>query len=632
MKFFKNKKGEALARPDGHVRLSQVVSTFGPGAMVDLVDQAVIVSGLDAWEYSKFDTMPVLEELRLREHIVNRYRIDLAPDQAFRLPPAGKDDEATPWSGIPVIEFPHWFVCQGCDALVRAGDGLELTKSGRREHDCASKRGSSRCVPVRFVGACPHGHLQDYPWTYFAHEAGACVGGTLKLREGSAGDFSQIRVVCSCGAPPRRLVDAMMKETRPKCDGRRDWLGPGGTEPCNERLHLLVRTASNGYFPQVLSALSIPEPQRDLARDVHRVWAFLEKVATVEDLSGLRKFIAAQTLEPIAKYNDVDIVATVTALREGKKVETVPLRVAEYKRLVDSPLSIPDGPADDPNFQSQRIEVPKSLEAYVRRIVLVHKLREVRAQIGFTRLEPPTMDAQGEIDLDVELSPLTLRRTWLPATEVWGEGVFIELSEEAIEKWSLRPAVSARRDALFAGHQEWVKSFMARSPVRAEKDGKAKKREEPPFLSLRFYLLHTLSHMLISAISLECGYAASAIRERIYCGPTEDDDTPMAGILLSTGTSGSEGTLGGLVEQGRKLPSHLRRALEDSTLCSNDPVCAQHTPAGDPSERYLEGAACHGCLFVAECSCERFNRYLDRALVVRAMGHDPELAFFGQPA
>ena len=105
----------------------------------------------------------------------------------------------------------------------------------------------------------------------------------------------------------------------------------------------------------------------------------------------------------------------------------------------------------------------------------------------------------------------------------------------------------------------------------------------------------------------------------------------MAAILLSTGSPGTEGTLGGLVEQGRNLRRHLRRALRLGELCSNDPVCAGHSPQKDYSERYLEGAACHGCLFIAESSCERFNRYLDRSLVVPTLGHPEELAFLGLP-
>ena len=101
----------------------------------------------------------------------------------------------------------------------------------------------------------------------------------------------------------------------------------------------------------------------------------------------------------------------------------------------------------------------------------------------------------------------------------------------------------------------------------------------------------------------------------------------MAAIFIMTGTSGAEGTLGGLVEQGRSVGRHLRRAWDMASLCSSDPVCAHHSPI-DKSGRHLEGAACHGCLFVAEPACERFNRYLDRALVVPALGHPADLEFF----
>jgi hypothetical protein len=197
--------------------------------------------------------------------------------------------------------------------------------------------------------------------------------------------------------------------------------------------------------------------------------------------------------------------------------------------------------------------------------------------------------------------------------------VFIQLDEKAVRAWEARPAVKEREQELRGGFHSWASTL-------AKGDGPG-----PAFPGARFYMLHSLAHLLISAISLECGYSASAIRERIYCGPSAADlNTPMAAILLSTGSSGTEGTLGGLVEQGRRITEHLRRAYDLGRLCSNDPVCAGHAPHDDPSERHLEGAACHGCLFIAECSCERFNRYLDRTLVVPTVGHVESLAFFGK--
>src|SRR5690606_32307954 len=130
--------------------------------------------------------------------------------------------------------------------------------------------------------------------------------------------------------------------------------------------------------------------------------------------------------------------------------------------------------------------------------------------------------------------------------------------------------------------------------------------------------------LLINAISLSCGYPASSIKERIYCS----EEGGRAGILLYTGSPSSEGTLGGLVEVGRDIVTHLRMAAEMGRLCSNDPVCAQHDPNGDRDKRHSEGAACHGCLLIGEPSCERGNRDLDRTLVVPTVEHR-DAAFLG---
>ena len=118
------------------------------------------------------------------------------------------------------------------------------------------------------------------------------------------------------------------------------------------------------------------------------------------------------------------------------------------------------------------------------------------------------------------------------------------------------------------------------------------------------------SHLLLTAVSLECGYPASSIRERVYAFDGG------YGIMLYTGTPDAEGTLGDLVEAGTRIAAHLRAALELGRLCSNDPVCAQHDPQSPHEIRFLHGAACHGCVLVAETSCEQQNDFLDRSLVV----------------
>ncbi len=602
-------------QPEGKTRLSQVVTTFGPGAMVDLLDHAVIVGGLEFWHYeTKKHGIPVLAEPRLRDAVAEHLRAmerDLALENAFREPPAGDDKDPTRFSGVQVLEFPQWFVCQNpdCRALMRSSQ-LEIS-SGRYVHACTRTK-ATECVPVRFVSACACGHLDEFPWIWFAHrDRERCAAPSLRLVEGATGDFSEVRVRCACGATAP-LSAAQVKDANPVCSGRRPWLGPDADEPCEERQRLLVRTASNSYFAQVVSALSVPEHGRELENIVRQHWAFLKK-ATPANLPTVKELDDGVRVA-LAPYDDAKVLQVIAALREEKLIPREPLRTAEFNQfMAQKAEGAGELPSSTDSFFARRVMPVGGLPPGLGSLILARKLREIRVQVGFTRLEPVTANLQGEYDLKVRTAALSQIANWLPATEIRGEGILLALDEKTVHEWEARPAVMERGRALLAGYDEWAETVPGAAP----------------FPGVRFYLLHSLAHLLMSAISLECGYAASALRERIYCAPA-DAPLPMAGILISTGTPGSEGTLGGLVEQGRRLRTHLRRAYDLGVLCSNDPVCGTHSPAEDPGERFLEGAACHGCLFVAECSCERFNRYLDRALVVPTIGHPAEAAFFSE--
>jgi hypothetical protein len=248
------------------------------------------------------------------------------------------------------------------------------------------------------------------------------------------------------------------------------------------------------------------------------------------------------------------------------------------------------------------------LTSKLSRVVKVHRLREVIAQVGFTRFEAAVSDVNGELALDVERADLSLNQDWLPAVENRGEGILIGFDGDAIREWRKRGAVSRRETQLFEGFKAWQRANQADSAT---------------FPGAPFIMLHSLSHLLITAVALDCGYAASSIRERIYTGESG------YGILLYTASPDAEGTLGGLVEAAGRIDRYLRQALELGQLCSNDPVCAQHRSDAWEEDRFLHGAACHGCLLLAESSCERRNDFLDRALVVPTVD-GADAAFFNE--
>ncbi|MCH7688168.1 MAG: DUF1998 domain-containing protein, partial [Planctomycetes bacterium] len=240
-------------------------------------------------------------------------------------------------------------------------------------------------------------------------------------------------------------------------------------------------------------------------------------------------------------------------------------------------------------------------------------LREVRALIGFTRIESPG-DYESLADFPPEQQMRLSRGNppWVPANEIRGEGIFFQFSEDQIANWLLR--CNDLDFQFFKAHKGW----RADRGLTPPEDG---------YPHLRFVLIHSFAHALIRQLSLECGYTAASLRERIYSRNPGGDRPEMAGVLIYTAAPDSEGTLGGLVSLGEPavLERHLNQALDSMRLCSSDPLCAEHHPGKE--ETSVHGASCHACLFAPETSCERGNKYLDRTVLVPTVDQD-KFAFF----
>jgi hypothetical protein len=147
-------------------------------------------------------------------------------------------------------------------------------------------------VPVRFVRGCRRGHIGDIDWYVFVHRGtGPCRRPLWMDERGTSGDLAEVWVRCECGQE-RRVSEAAPANTRAlgPCDGKRLWLGPYTAEACVESNRMLVRTASNSYFPQTMSVISLPDRNERVARAVAQVWEdFLETVGTLEQLREERQ-------------------------------------------------------------------------------------------------------------------------------------------------------------------------------------------------------------------------------------------------------------------------------------------------------------------------------------------------------
>jgi hypothetical protein len=420
---------------------------------------------------------------------------------------------------------------------------------------------------------------------------------------GSTGDLSDVRIVCDCGAA-RSMSDAAEPRNLGKCNGSRPWLDD--TEgACDQTNKLLLRTASNAYFPQLLSVISIPDSLQKAEAAVIELWdGFLCNIQSIEQLMIARSLVA-ELDKRLGDLSNEQVFDLIQLIRDGKQLSSIakPVKEVEFDALSDAKIEqgtdLPDG-----DFFARRLDPgmwsAAPLAPAILNVVQVHRLREVVALLAFTRFEPDAPDVTGELKLQVTPAPIVRNPKWMPVAENRGEGIFLQFDPQVIQQWAQSPAALKRAEELNESLERW-------------------KHDHPgattEFPGLPYIMLHSLSHLLISAISLDCGYPLSSLRERIYAPDSQGAMDGRYGILLFTASSGAEGTLGGLVHSARDIRRHLLRALEIGRLCSNDPVCSSRTIPHGGVDR-ISGSACHGCLYISETSCERFNQFLDRSLVV----------------
>ncbi|MBA2224546.1 MAG: DUF1998 domain-containing protein [Thermogemmata sp.] len=388
---------------------------------------------------------------------------------------------------------------------------------------------------------------------------------------------------------PKALEDIL------QCTGNRPWLGPKGREKgaCPYPPRFLERLASNLYFPKIASSILIPpfsDPIRRIIDDSHN-WCFLTSGLTEggePDDIRLRHFAELNRLD----LNRLRKVVRQKLRGEGLSTTHEPVeryRHSEYRALLEAQTR-PDEEfvTRHPNMTDYEADT----RSFFDKIVLVEKLAETRVLIGFSRINSP-LSPDFERD---NLCPLSRKpQQWLPGVRVYGEGIFLKLNERAVQEW-------------FQNIDQRYNSI--RQNLKHTYD---KLNRTPRPLSPRFFLLHTLAHVLIRRLTYECGYGTASLRERLYC--SEDSKHPMSGLLIYTAAGDSKGTMGGLVEQGKpgRLEPLLMRALEDSLWCSADPLCVESHGQGIDS---LNLAACHACCLLPETCCEEGNRLLDRVALV----------------
>jgi len=645
-----------------NVRSSQILSPFGVGQIVNFPEEvSVMICGLSLWDetIARAKINQGADRITEDELRFNETRLQNLLNVSYFVKPleyktsGAKNNHLK----IPAVRFPGWHYCTNprCGRMKQ----VPLYKASTRIECTSCSQGTNhnfKMIPVRFVATCPHGHIQDVPFKEWVHNGPVPNDG--KRHElsyhtgGGSGDLGSITLKCTCNE--RRSLGGLMNirkdgedvfdsalarigfkseedhkfdkdnpnEDNPSgeyCRGHRPWLGLDGvinSQGCNNHLQVLIRGASNVHFSEIQSAIYLPEGSTGANQYVLEVIDEIGK----EQLKGFFSIDQGTvTLPAVLSTNPVvskgliskenllsGVVEEITKDNSAKEELGLPpelkLRFEEYNYILagrDSENA--DFKAIVKTFDGYSEQT--LLEKYFENVVLIEKLKETRVFKGFSRINPNNKLNKEELS--------NTHVNWLPAVQVYGEGIFLKFKDDVIDNWLVE-----NKDTFSGIIQRYHAAMQKRKP-----------EDEPRALTPFFITMHTFSHLLIKRLCFDCGYGSSSLRERLYF--SSDPDSRMNGILIYTSSGDSEGSLGGLVRQGKEknLGRLVKNALEEARWCSADPVCSDIGNSSGQGPDNVNGSACHNCCIVPETSCEEFNVLLDRTTIVGTLANK-DMGFF----
>ena len=445
----------------GELRPNQIITTFGPGSVVDAVKDSVTILDISYWK------------CKGQKIIDGRLASYLGVD-CFYMP-------RTSFSGdIPVVTFPYWHVCSNlkCGHLFDARNTFNLDKYLRFGVTCPLC--NRQAYPSRFITICEDGHMSDFPWKWWAHRGHSNCNGQLRMYStGNTSTLADMWVECSCGAK-RSLNGATQKEIFEgmTCPGHHPFRPNIKNQKCNKRVIPSQRGASNVYFAVTRSAISIPpwiNPLYNLIDEHLRDIELAEKLMGDDGVSKIYEMY-------FSRYSREEFNTALDRRMKNIK-EYTEIKQMEYNAITH--FNDPLYESNKKHFKAEEEPLPEYMKRYFSRVIRITRLREVRVLLGFTRVDAPDPDADEQPNI-VKLSKGKTDR-WLPAAEVNGEGIFIEFNKETLDEWLGSNKIKAISQKYAQSYQEFCNSKGWTVTVLRD---------------AIYVLMHTFAHLMIKQMSM----------------------------------------------------------------------------------------------------------------------------------
>lgn len=593
------------------VRLSHLFHHSSVGAIVRTNEWLLVIRDIRAWADRQGgvggEFIPYVEQVKSA--------LDLNISDGLYKPPVARKKPNGQIEGvcIPADRFPRWMICPGCDLLFytpwKEGSGEEKPVCRVCEH-------GPELEQVPWVLVHDAGYLADVDWHYLAHRDGKSRNQRQCGRDNSAAylkvqtaqNKSGQFVLCTrCGARSRFRTGMPMRWGQ---SWQQPWIKFPPVLSDDSDGQIMVVSDAGIHNTQKSSAIVIPPESR-----IHR-----GSPLDMLYCNSQRRKMIDQARNQLARQSAIKSVATdlgcstqaiEDALVElergfplyGKIFTRGQLLESEYEALCEPIKEVKEQEdfvpyhhteawkqlAKDSHFQGRLLKITKAID----QLVALNRLREIMILKGFYRKEgevvPPDIEGKSE---------------WLPAIELFGEGVFFTLKERILKEWEENSHIR-ERTLDFQRRKEF-------SGVTFDPDITT--------VTSRFLLMHTLAHITIRQLEAKAGYPAASLKERIY---SKVGRNPMSGILIYVAVPDKHGSLGGLAEMAepKRFLKLMKNVFDHADWCSLDPVCSEHEGQGLSQ---LNRAACHSCALIPEPACSYKNVLLDRTYISGQVSTDTE--------
>lgn len=576
--------------PGQALRPSQFVYTFGVGSIIEAPGGPRVVIDFEKWgRVFGPGRTPGVSEFAIPDSTTSSLLDD---GLIFRIPTNVDLSEPESEPIFTTGRFPEWALC------VRHEYFFQLPGDDRtRCPEClGSGQGhNARSEAIRFVRACPEGHMDDVDWYGILHSYKKDCNNTIYQWNAEGGSLRDVVITCDanaggCGAK-KTLLD-IYKGTK-RCTGR---LPERGTtfSSCKSDAQVTLRGSSSLRIPEIITTIPIPW----LSSRLHRIldgyqmrtilatrknWTKPDLLEALQNVSEQDPTLAdpriADEINSASEERVVQVIEDLRRFARNRPTTLQQIRVAEFSALQDASENghPPDSTSENPEFQVNKFKVRPEVTfmSHKFRVAPIDRLRVVTVQKGYRRL-----GTDPNVNKLVPTFYFDGHRKWFPGMEQIGEGIFIDMAKNNLK----------------IGSADWKEQLT--------KNGNL---EYHPV----FVWWHTLSHRIITALSIDSGYSSAAIRESVYAVPDPKTGEVSGGVALYTAQSGSDGSLGGLLSLVPEIENVLSAAVRNIDACSNDPLCGEVSV----KTRGNNGAACYACLLLSETSCAHRNMYLDRNLL-----------------